>query len=164
MELLIQIATVIGVVGVIVLAGHVLDYRVLKKYYFNSGRWDLNISCGSTNGGGLNVDIIPRAVPNFVLVKNIYKLPFKYKQFENTVCSHTIEHVEDPDKFFNELRRVSKNVTLLVPPMWDLAAFGWVLEHKWQFLTLTTKHINELPPKIKLPYGFVHKAVGQRVK
>lgn len=167
MELIIILtyfATFIVVLIGIGVVGHILDYRVLKKHYFNRRKWDLNISCGFTDGGGINADVISRDVPNFVLPKDIYKLPFKDKQFENTICSHTIEHVDYPERFYNELKRVSKNVALIIPPIWDLAAVGWVLEHKWQFLTLSTYHVNELPRKIKLPYGFVHKKIGQRIK
>jgi SAM-dependent methyltransferase len=94
------------------------DYFI-RNHYISKQKWDLNICCGDTNGGGKNADVIKRKVPNFVLLKNIYSLPFKDKQFENTICSHTIEHVEDPEKFFKELKRVSKNVVLLVPPIWD---------------------------------------------
>jgi len=158
------------IVGAIILffvymyLAHILDYKILKNKYLNERKWDLNISCGYTNIAKINADIIERDVPNFMLIKDIYNLPFKNKQFENVVSSHTIEHVDDPDKFFNELSRVSKNVTLLVPPLWDLAAGCWVLEHKWLFLTFSSKHVNKLPRKIKMPYCFVHKILGQRIK
>ena len=143
---------------------HILDYKILKNKYLGEKKWDLNISCGYTNIAKINADIIERDVPNFMLIKDIYNLPFKNKQFENVVSSHTIEHVDDPDKFFNELSRVSKNVTLLLPPLWDIAAVCWVLEHKWLFLTLRSKHVNKLPGKIKMPYCFIHKILGQRIK
>jgi len=133
------------------LLAHLIDYRVLKNYHLRRQKWDLNVSCGSTDGGGLNADIVPRKVPNFVLLRDVYKLPFKDKSFKNVVSSHTIEHVEDPDRFYKELSRISENVVLLVPPVWDLAAIA-SFEHKWQFLTLRTRHVNKLPKRIKLPY------------
>ncbi len=145
-------------------ASHVLDYRILKPIHFNKRKWDLNISCGPTDGGGLNADVIERKVKNFVKVKDIYNLPFKNKQFDHIVSSHTIEHVEDPVKFYNELKRVSKNVTLLLPPIWDLAGLGFLFEHKWQFLTLKTHHVNKLPKKFKLPFWWYQKRFGQRIK
>ena len=143
---------------------HVVDYRILKTKHLKSKKWDLNISCGDTDGGGINADINERNVPNFVLIKDIYNLPFKDKQFENTFCSHTIEHVDDPVKFYEELRRVSKNLTILVPPVWDLAAVGYVMGHKWQFKTLKTRHDNELPEHVKLPYDWYHDKFGQETK
>lgn len=140
-----------------------IDYEILKNYFFKKQKWDLNISCGKTDGGGLNADIAKREVPNFVLIKDIYNLPFKDKQFANAICSHTIEHVEDPEKFYNELRRVSQKVVLLVPPIWDIFALVNFKEHKWQFLTLKAKHVNFLPRKFKLPYWWYQKKFGQRI-
>lgn len=145
-------------------AGHVIDYRILKNIYLKENKWGLNICCGKTDGGGVNADIIHRGVPNFVLIKDIYNLPFKDRQFENALCSHTVEHVEDPEKFYKELRRVSKNVVLLVPPIWDLAGILNLAEHKWQFLTLATKHENHIPEKIMLPYHLYQIFFGQRIK
>ena len=150
------IESIIGL-GIYALLGHIVDYRIIKPYYLKSKKWCLNISCANTNGGGINADVIPRKVPNFVLIKNIYKLPFKDNQFENTICSHTMEHVEYPEKFYKELKRVSKNVTLLIPPLWDIVGFLDFLEHKWQFLTFKTNHTNHLPKKVKLPYWWCHK-------
>lgn len=143
---------------------HFIDYRILKKRHFNSRKWDLNISCGPTDGGGINADIVKRDVPKFVLVESIYSLPFKDKQFKNTVCSHTMEHVDDPERFYRELRRVSENVVVLVPPVWDIAALLYFPEHKWQFITLGTCHKNNLPKRIRLPYGAFQRRFGQRVK
>lgn len=142
---------------------HIIDYRILKNHYLKKQKWDLNISCGDTDGGGINADIIKRAVPNFVLIKNVYSLPFKDKQFKNTICSHTIEHVECPEKFYNELKRISKNVILLVPPIWDLLALADFREHKWQFLTLKPKHVNTIPRKFKLPYWWIQNKFGQKI-
>lgn len=140
--------------GLIILAliTHIFDYRILKPYYLKKQKWDLNISCGATDGGGINADIIPRNVPNFALIKDIYNLPFKRKQFKNSICSHTIEHVKYPNKFYKELKRVSKNVTLLVPPLWDLVGLGDFLEHRWQFITLKTRHNNSMPDRFRLPF------------
>ncbi len=146
------------------LAGHIIDYRILKNRHFNKHKWDLNICCGPTDGSGVNADIITRKVPNFILIKDIYNLPFRNKQFKNVVSSHTIEHVENPGRFYRELRRISENVVLLVPPVWDFAALGFLMEHRWQFLTLRTKHINKLPGRFKLPYWWYHSKVGQRIK
>lgn len=164
MGLIIDFVGLISFLAIWGVIAHILDYRVLKIRDFNSRKWDLNISCGPTDGGGLNADIIKRDVPHFVLVKDIYHLPFKNKQFNNIVCSHTMEHVDDPDRFFKELTRVSKNVTLIIPPAWDLAAVAWVLEHKWQFLTIRSMHVNELPRKVRLPYWSIQERLGQRVK
>jgi len=139
-----------------------IDYRVLKSFHLKQQKWDLNICCGDTDGGGVNADIVKRNVPNFVLIKNIYKLPFKDKEFKNVICSHTMEHVENPYKFYRELKRISKNVVLLIPPIWDIGCFLNFREHKWQFLTLKSKHFN-LPSKIKLPFWWHQELFGQKI-
>ena len=64
------------------------------------------------------------------------------------LCSHTIEHVEDPEAFFAELSRVGKNVTLVVPG----CSVQNPLEHKWIFLSLRKEH-QQLPRHIKLPFA-----------
>ena len=38
------------------------------------------------------------------------------------MCSHTIEHVDNPAAFDIELRRVGANVKYIITPLWDLAA------------------------------------------
>ncbi len=143
---------------------HVIDYKILKNRHMRGKKYDLNISCGNTDGGGINADIVKRNVPNFVLVKDIYNLPFKDNQFKETLCSHTMEHVEDPDKFYAELERVSKNVTLLVPPLWDILALFDIGEHKWQFLSSKIVHRNNLPRRVKLPYWGYQKKYGQKIR
>jgi len=148
----------------LIIAAHVIDYRILKKIHVQKKEWGLNICCGNTDGGGVNADVVKREVPNFTLIKNVYKLPFKDKEFENVLSSHTIEHLEKPGEFYKELKRVGENVTILVPPIWDL--LGWLAfrEHKWQFLTLKTRHENKLPKKIRLPYWKIQKKIGQEIR
>ncbi|MBN2203260.1 MAG: methyltransferase domain-containing protein [Candidatus Aenigmarchaeota archaeon] len=135
----------------------------IRNHYIKKRKWDLNISCGDTDGGGINADIIERKVKKFVLVNNIYKLPFRNKQFENVLCSHTIEHVENPDLFYRELRRVSKNVFIVIPPLWDVFSILHFREHKWQFLSLRHIHMNSIPRRVRLPYCRFQKLFGQRV-
>lgn len=147
-----------------VLIAHVADYRIIKNYHLRKHKWGLNICCGNTDGGGINADIVKRDVRNFVLVKDIYNLPFRNKQFRNVVCSHTLEHVDSPDKFFRELRRISKKVVILVPPVWDLGSICHYKEHKHQFMTFKTRHINRLPAKARLPYSLYQDAFGQRIE
>lgn len=143
-----------------------LSYRVMGGIIRNRRKvWDLNICCGKTDGGGVNVDIVKHAdVPNLVVVDDIYHLPFKDGEFEYTLCSHTIEHVEDPAAFYAELRRVSQHVTLVVPPLWDLSAVCNVFEHRWMFLTLRKEHLT-LPAHIELPFAqFFQERLGQKIR
>ena len=143
-----------------------LSYRIMGGIIRNRQEtWDLNICCGKTDGGGVNVDIVKHAdIPNLVVVNDIYNLPFTADQFEHTLCSHTIEHVEDPKAFFDELQRVSKDVTLVVPPLWDLSAVLNVFEHRWLFLTFRKEH-HKLPNYIVLPFAqFFQQRLGQKIR
>ena len=145
---------------------HYISYHYLKNKILKSRIWNLNISCGKTDGGGINADIVKhKDLHNFVLVKDIYHLPFKNKQFNHVLCSHTIEHVDDPDKFYNELKRVGKNVVLVVPPLWDIYACLFTPDtHKWIPLTIRKKH-NKLPIFIRHPLSKpIQSLFGQNIK
>ncbi len=144
---------------------HFTSYHVLKNQALKSQKWDLNICCGKTNGKGINADIYKhKNVPNFILIKDIYNLPFKDKQFDNVLCSHTIEHIEYPEKFYKELKRVGNKITILIPPLWDIGAVLHLLKHKWIFLTFKTTH-NKLPKYIKLPLSsFFQNHFKQNIK
>jgi ubiquinone/menaquinone biosynthesis C-methylase UbiE len=114
-------------------------------------QWNLNICCGKTDGGGVNADIFQhKELPNFQLIDDIYNLPFKDRQFDTILCSHTMEHVDHPQKFYKELRRVGRHITIVVPPLYDLAAVLNVFEHKWIFLSCKKEH-HELPRHVRLP-------------
>jgi len=143
---------------------HWWSYRILKNRVLKRHKWDLNICCGATDGGGINVDIqMHEAVANFVQVSDICCLPFEDKQFDTVLCSHTLEHVDDPRAFYQELQRVGKHVTVLVPPLWDITAAFSPVEHKWIFWSFKTEH-STLPPYSRLPLAdFLHRHFGQPI-
>lgn len=141
-----------------------ISYQMMKQRILKKRKWDLNICCGKTDGGGINADIMAHAaVNNYCHIDNIYNLPFEDDQFEHVLCSHTIEHVEDVELFDKELRRVGKQVTYVLPPLWDLSAAFNFFEHRWLFLTLKKEH-QTLPKCIKLPFSQkVQSWIGQRI-
>lgn len=156
---------IIGIAGLIGMfyGLNFVSYRVLKGRILRRRSWDLNICCGRTDGGGVNADIVRHApVPRFVQV-DIYRMPFGNGRFAHVLCSHTIEHVEDPERFLEELQRVGREVTLVVPPLWDITAALNVLEHRWIFLTLRKEH-RSLPPRVRLPFArTIQWLLGQRM-
>jgi SAM-dependent methyltransferase len=141
---------------------HYISYKLEKNRILNSQKWDLNICCGKTDGGGINADIFQHSdLPNFQLVENIYDLPFKTNQFDNVLCSHTIEHVDDPEAFYRELSRVGKKVTIVVPPLYDLGAVLNIFEHQHIFLSFKKEH-TDLPSFIRLPFSkLIQEKLGQ---
>lgn len=154
----------VAVVTAVVVFLHWYSYRHLKASIIGRNTWDLNICCGNFDGGGVNVDIVKHGeLPNFVKVDNIYRLPFADGQFDTVLCSHTAEHIDYPNRFDRELRRVANNVVYILPPVWDLAAALNIWEHKWLFLTMRKVH-HALPRRIRLPFARRLQArVGQRI-
>jgi len=154
---------ILAVFGVLELL-HILSYGILKKRILKRQQWGLNICSGKTDGGGVNADIVKHIeVNNFVSVKDIYNLPFENKQFKTVICSHTIEHVDDPKRFFKELQRVGEKVTLVIPPLWDPLAVLNVVEHQWVFLSFKKEH-TELPNYVRLPLSKrIQERFGQRI-
>ena len=144
---------------------HTISYKIVKRRIISKNPWDLNICCGTIDGGGVNADIYQHTqLPNFVLLENIYDLPFKDGQFEKVLCSHTLEHVDDPEGFYNELARVGREVTIIIPPLWDILAAFDFLEHKYIFLSMKKKHYI-LPPFRCLPFARpIQKRMGQKIK
>ncbi len=140
-----------------------LSYLMLKEKIVRKRKWDLNICCGKTDGGGINADIVKHEdVPSFVKV-DIYNLPFEDKQFDTVLCSHTMEHVKEPDRFFRELQRVEKRVTIVIPPLWDILGIINLWEHKWIFVSFKKVH-HRLPPRVRLPLSrVVHQSFGQKI-
>jgi SAM-dependent methyltransferase len=142
---------------------HLVSYHWLKGSILRRHRWDLNVCCGTTDGGGVNADIVAHApLPKFVKV-DVYRLPFGDRQFDRVLCSHTLEHVGDPRQFYEELQRVGGEVTVVLPPLWDVTAALNVLEHRWIFLTLKKEH-STLPPYVRLPLAnWIQDVLGQRI-
>ncbi len=162
------IAASVGAAGAVYGAAYALNflsYGYLKNRILRSQPWDLNICCGTTDGGGINADIKKHGdIPNFVLTKDIYNLPFDSGRFNHVLCSHTIEHVDNPKAFYNELRRVGKDVTLVVPPLWDFSAAVNLLEHRQLFFSMRTRY-KKLPLYTPLPMArAVQNMIGQRIK
>jgi SAM-dependent methyltransferase len=151
--------------GLYVFLANFYSYTILKTKLLRSQKWDLNICCGKTDGGGVNADIFKHLeVHNFVYIKDIYNLPFENNQFDSVLCSHTMEHIDDPELFFTELSRVGKEVTIVIPPLYDIVAVLNFLEHKWIFLSFKKKH-NTLPTHIQLPFSrMIQKFLGQRLR
>ncbi len=145
---------------------HFWSYTLAKRRVLRRQRWDLNICCGLTDGGGVNADIVQHAdLPNFVAVSDVTALPFVDKQFETVLCSHTLEHVDDPAAMLREMRRVGRHVTIVLPPLWDIAAALNFVEHRWVFLSFKKEHVDRLPPHVRLPGArWVQERFGQPIK
>ena len=95
------------------------------------GKPILNYGCGETGFGDVNVDIEERAVPNFMLIEpSPAPLPFPTKAFGAVVCCHVAEHVPDPVKLDEELRRVAEKVFYVIPNPIFIWTWLWP-DHLW---------------------------------
>ena len=161
--MLVELLILVALITLYLVVAHFASYRLGKNRILKKQKWDLNICCGKTDGGGVNVDIVQhRELPGFRQIDSIYNLPFENGEFDSVLCSHTIEHVDDPEGFYAELRRVGRNVTLVVPPLYDLGAVLNIMEHKWIFVTFKKEH-HQLPNFVRLPFADVfQKRFGQR--
>lgn len=105
-----------------------------------SGKPLLNAGCGGepwhwmsgyiANQSDVNIDVVPRDVPNFIQADVTDLSMFDNKQFGAAFCSHVIEHVDNPDDVLAELDRVADRVFILTPRWWDI----WTYmnpDHKW---------------------------------
>jgi len=163
--MLIDLAAAYAVLMLILWSGNHVSYRLIKNRVLDERRWDYNICCGTTDGGGINADIVQHAeLPRFELVSDVNALPHAEGAFDTVLCSHTLEHVDDPAAMFRELQRVGKRVTILVPPLWDLAAALNPFEHRVIFLTAASRHDDRLPPFIRyIPARWLQDRLGQRI-
>jgi len=97
----------------------------------------VNYGCGflfrhAIERSDYNLDVVERAVPNFVLVDpNSGHLPFEDKSVV-VYCSHVLEHTEDPDRLLREFERVSDYVYIVTPC--PLFLQSWFPYHKWVFI------------------------------
>jgi len=105
-----------------------------KKAARMVGKPLLNAGCKSayTELSDINLDIVPREVPNFVRGDIQDLKMFTDKQFGAAYASHVLEHVEDPEAALRELHRVANHVFIIMPfPLWPWAWFH--PDHKWIF-------------------------------
>lgn len=163
--MLVDAAAAYAVLMVVLWSANHVSYRIIKNRTLRERRWDYNICCGTTDGGGLNADIVQHAaLPRFELVADVTDLPHADGAFATVLCSHTLEHVDDPTAMFRELQRVGHRVTILVPPLWDLAAALNPFEHRVIFLTFASRHDDRLPPYLRYrPARWLQQRLGQRI-
>ena len=62
----------------------------------------------------------------YFIVGDAEELPFKENAFDWIICRHVLEHLNNPTKFFNEIKRVSKKAFIITPsPFTELVHGGY---------------------------------------
>ncbi|MBP1645544.1 MAG: class SAM-dependent methyltransferase [Bacteroidetes bacterium] len=83
-------------------------------------------------------------------------LPFKDKEFDYVICNQVLEHVDNPEKFINELTRVAKRGYIETPSL--IGEFLFPKEsHRWVILEIDNKLVffekERMPGNYKNNYG-----------
>jgi len=65
-----------------------------------------------------------------LVVCDAHELPFVDKSFDYVFCSQLLEHLEQPERFFEELARVGRKGYIETPNEIRERLFGWPF-HKW---------------------------------
>ena len=105
----------------------------------------------------------PLDLPNF-LICDAQHLPFKDGAFDESNCTHVLEHLEDPRQAFRELKRVSGAGYIEMPSiLYENVLFGYPFHH-WCFTKRNGSIYFKEPTKLKvngsiiLPLGwFLHR-------
>lgn len=86
-----------------------------------------------------------------MVVADAHHLPFKEGVFAYTICSHILEHMDDPVQFASELTRVSKAGYIQSPAEIAERMFHWSF-HRW-YVNLVDDTIVLHPREPVEPFG-----------
>lgn len=82
--------------------------------------------------GGLNINTGKEWKTFYDLDLNVFPYPFANKHFDFIICSHVLEHLEDPIKVCSEFSRIAKSGYIEVPFYCvDLYIKNNDIIHKW---------------------------------
>ena len=101
-----------------------------KQYAGTINKPILNLGCGYNAFGDVNADISYKPVKNFMLIDANKRLPFVDKQFAVCICTHLIEHLDNPEYSLEEMHRVADIVYCSFPEWWQLGTY-LTPDHKW---------------------------------
>lgn len=130
----------------------------------------LNLGGGLIKKEGLvNVDIMPDVVKVGGICHDLNKSPYPFKNdsVDFIFCSHTLEHLKEPELFFNECYRIMKNgarLHIVVPHYkhpWAYSNFGhrgFYEPNAIDNVTVEHGHI------VKKPFKLILKQVRHRNK
>lgn len=71
---------------------------------------------------------------HMIMKENIENLSYEDDSFYTVSCLEVLEHVRNPIKAIEEIKRVSKNrIIISIPyePMFSVLRLGWEKEHLW---------------------------------
>lgn len=75
----------------------------------------LDVGCGCQTRGTLNLDFNHNSPADMIYDLNRIPYPFSDKQFKKVLAYHVLEHLDNPERVLNELRRIAEVVEIKVP-------------------------------------------------
>jgi SAM-dependent methyltransferase len=150
-------------------------FKLGKKYYYQVQGLDgktlfcLDVACGAKPFPKADVlcDLNVEAVPDRRMMRletegkpfikcDCRFLPFKDRAFDFVTSYYTVEHVDDPQRLFGELKRVAKHGYIQCPSWLNEVMYGEDV-HKWTVIRhgdkLFLKPIDQ--GAFRLRFGFV---------
>lgn len=89
---------------------HKKRLKIIKKHLGDAA--DLDLGAGKSHKGKIALDISTEFDPD--IVADVQFLPIRDGAVSSLVSSHVIEHVNDPNKVMDEIRRILKNDGLVI--------------------------------------------------
>ena len=141
----------------------------------------LNVGCGKDILIGFtNLDLVKAEGVDVVHNLNKFPYPFKNNQFNEIIAKHIIEHLDEPEKFMEELWRISEpgGKIYIRTPHYSCGSLSWGdLTHKRTFSRLAmhnydvaNKALNlkslatdskmRFKVNSRLIFGAVHRRIG----
>ncbi|MCU0494052.1 MAG: class I SAM-dependent methyltransferase [Chloroflexaceae bacterium] len=105
---------------------------------------DRFITDNTERGGNIVID-------RPLVVADAHHLPFKAQVFAYTICSHILEHMDDPQQFGRELTRVSEAGYIQSPSEIAERLFHWSF-HRW-YVNLVGDTLVLHPREPQEPFG-----------
>lgn len=127
-----------------------MNNEYMKKIYPISKELKLNLGCGDDiKKDFVNIDM--KKLPGVDLVWNLDKLPlpFKDSSVDYILCSHSLEHLNNPVGFMIDLHRICKSgatIDISVPHYSSCASYA-ELDHKrpgLSYHTFGTRGFNQI--------------------
>ena|GEM_PF-1793944 len=133
----------------------------------------LDVGCGDVPKGDVNVDLFFYVKCQNFVIAEAHHLPFKNGVFGKVYSKHCLEHLENPLKFFKEVKRVLKNgatleciyptdTMLTKKTIHNILNLHWTSAFKWNTKLSGREKINYGGHKWQLPdervLKLLHKA------
>ncbi|HUD19664.1 MAG TPA: methyltransferase domain-containing protein [Patescibacteria group bacterium] len=97
-----------------------------------------------------------------MVVADGYHLPFDDKAFDYVICSHILEHMDDPKRFIAEVVRVAKSGYIEVPSALSERVFGWNFHH-WYCSVESGVLMLRRKTEGEQFKGFFHRLIAQTI-